>query len=273
MRKISNGRKHHGMFSHHTSTSKVRLTFLMVGILVSSLGSTALAHDVDEAAAEKVPEIKKSDWEKSASIGFTLTDGNSDTLLGVADLQAIKKWEKNELGMSLSGSYGKNGGDKNNESVRGLIQYNRLLTERFYILGRQEGFYDAPAEIHYRFITSVGAGYYFIKKEEASLSGEVGPGFVAEKQGDNETQYFTARIAERYERKLNERARVWQTAEFLPKVDDPERYLFNFELGLETAITETTSLRAVFQDFYNNKPADGRDNNDLRLVTALVMKF
>jgi putative salt-induced outer membrane protein len=251
------------------------LALLLAGLVMSLTTLTGMAQG--EPAPAEAPAgaevVKKPAWEKSASIGFTLTDGNSDTLLGTGDIQGLKKWEKNELSLNLSGAYGKNGGDKNNETVRGFAQYNRLLNERTYFLGRQEGYYDSPADVHYRFITSLGVGYYFIKHENASLSGEVGPGFIAEKQGDNETQYFTARLAERYDRKLNERAKFWQTAELLPKVDDPETYLFNFELGVETSLTQTTNLRAVFQDFYNNKPAEGREHNDIKLITSLVMKF
>jgi len=274
MCKIHLERKRLRSFSNRTPYLSPHLLGLAIAMLFSAVAPNLLAQGDAAAVPDKdLPVIKKSTWEKSASIGFTLTDGNSDTLLGTADIQGTKKWEKNELALSLSGAYGKNGGDVNNESVKGVAQYNRLISDRLYILGRQEGYYDSPADIHYRFITSLGAGYYFMKNEKASLSGEVGPGLVFEKQGDNETQYMTARLAERYERKLNEKAKFWQTAEWLPKVDDPETYLFNFEIGVETSLTETTNLRAVFQDFYNNKPANGRDHNDLRLISALVMKF
>jgi hypothetical protein len=33
------------------------------------------------------------------------------------------------------------------------------------------------------------------------------------------------------------------------------------------------NMRAVLQDIYDNEPAKGRKNNDLKLITSLVYKF
>ena len=162
---------------------------------------------------------------------------------------------------------------KNAESLHGFFQYNRLFSERAYGYARIDGLHDAIADIEYRFTFSPGVGYYFVKNESTTLSGEVGPGAIYEKQGDNSRGYLTLRLAERFEHKLNERARVWQSLEILPQVDDYENFIANFELGVESSLTEKLSLRAYIQDTYDNVPADGRRRNDLKLVTALAYKF
>ena len=133
--------------------------------------------------------------------------------------------------------------------------------------------HDAVADVEYRITFSPGAGYYFIKNDNTKLSGEVGPGVVYEKQGDQTLTYMTLRVAERFDQKLGEHAKLWQSLEFLPQVDDVQNFIVNAELGIETGLTKKLSLRTYLQDTYHNVPAAGRKKNDLKLVTALAYKF
>ena len=218
--------------------------------------------------------LKKPEWETSAALGLTLTRGNSDTLLFTGNILSAKKWDEHEMSLGADATYGEIESEKNAESLHGFSQYNRLFSERAYGYARLDGLHDSIAGIEFRFTLSPGVGYYFIKKENTKLSGEVGPGFVYEKEGGNTPRgYFTLRLAEKFEHKLNDRARIWQSLEILPQVDDYENFIANFELGIESSLTEKLSLRAYIQDTYDNEPADGRKRNDLKLVTALAYKF
>ena len=105
------------------------------------------------------------------------------------------------------------------------------------------------------------------------LSGEAGPAYIFEKQGDDTTSYFTLRLAERFEHKLNARAKIWQMVEILPEVNDFNNYIVNAEIGVETTLTAKLSMRTYVQDTYDNQPAPDREKNDLKLVTALAYKF
>ena len=81
-------------------------------------------------------------------------------------------------------------------------------------------------------------------------------------------------MAERFEYKLTDTTRLWETFEYLPKVDDwANNYLLNFEAGIETSINKHWSLRVVFQDQYASEPASGRKHNDLRLLAGTAYKF
>jgi putative salt-induced outer membrane protein YdiY len=212
-------------------------------------------------------------WERSASFGFTLTSGNSDTVLFTGDAQAQKKWAHDELSFGANAGYGESEDVKNNDYVKGYGQYNRLFTERFYGYARVDGLHDDIADVDYRFSIGPGAGYYFIKREQTRLSTELGPGFVIEKQGGDARSYLTLRLAERFEHKVKNGARIWQSAEILPEVEDFDNYLVNAELGVEAPLTRTLALRAVLQDTYDHEPAPGREKNDLKLITSLAWKF
>jgi len=212
-------------------------------------------------------------WEKSAALGLTLTRGNSETLLLTVDAQAKKKWTEDELSLGASVSYGEDHSVKNNEALKGLAQWNHLFSERFYGYAHVDALHDAVADVEYRVTLSPGAGYYFIKKADMDLSAEAGPGVVFEKQGGVEKTYLTARVAEKFNYKLNDRARVWESVEFLPQVDNFDNYIINAEVGAEASLTKKTALRVVLQDTFDNQPAPGRKKNDLKLVTSVVVKF
>src|SRR5690606_8502247 len=59
---------------------------------ITSFAIFPLAH---HASAQVLPP-ETAPWETTAAAGFTLTQGNSDTLLVTASILGVKKWDKNE---------------------------------------------------------------------------------------------------------------------------------------------------------------------------------
>jgi putative salt-induced outer membrane protein YdiY len=212
-------------------------------------------------------------WENSIAVGFSLTKGNSDTLLATAAYKTSKKAGENEYMFGVDGSYGENDSVKNNESLHGVGQYNHLFNEHFYDFFNLEGLHDGIADLDYRFTLSPGAGYYFLKETNTTLAGELGPGLISQRLGGVDTTYATLRLAERFEHKLNNGARVWEKVEFLPQVNKLQNFLVNAEVGAEASLTKTFSLRVTLQDNFINQPAPGRKSNDVKLISGLVYKF
>jgi putative salt-induced outer membrane protein len=219
------------------------------------------------------PPPKPPGWERSAALGFTMTQGNSKNLLFTANILAARKWERDEVQLGADATYGESDGEKNSESIHGFGQYNRLFTERFYGFMRLDALHDDIADVEYRFTFSPGVGYYFIKRPQTTLSGEIGPGFIYEKQGGETTGYFTLRLAERFEHKFNDKTKIWQFAEIMPQVDDFDNYLLNVEAGIDTKLSEDLSLQVIAKDNYDNDPAPGRLRNDFKLIAALKYTF
>lgn len=246
---------------------------------VLSLNVSAQEAKAKTAAAPapaKAPEVAakpEPKWEGTASIGATLTRGNSDTLLFTARLQGLRKWDQNEVNLGMDGTYGKSSGVKNNDSLRGYGQYNRLFTEKFYGYLHAELLHDDIADVQYRVNIGPGAGYYFVKDSRMLLSLEGGPSFVFEDAGGKNSSYMSARVAEKFEYKLTDRARIWQKAEYLPQIDDMANYILNFEVGVETDISKAFKLQVYVVDNYDNEPAAGRKKNDVKLVAAVAYKF
>jgi putative salt-induced outer membrane protein YdiY len=224
-------------------------------------------------------DAKTNKWDTTAAAALTLTRGNSETLMVTLGLDTKRKWERDEAFLGISGGYGEskvNGvNTKNTEFLQGYGQYNHLFTDRFYGALRLDGQYDGIAGIDYRFKVSPMAGYYFIKNDNMTLAGEAGPSLIYEHlKGQDAHGYWAARLAERWDYKLTATTKVWESLEYLPKVDEwSKNYLLNFEAGIDTAISKAWSLRVVFQDQYSSKPASGRKQNDIRLLAGTAYKF
>lgn len=212
-------------------------------------------------------------WVTTGSLGLSLAKGNTDNLLINGNLLASRKWERNELDLGADGAYGETDGTKSTENAHGFGQYNRLLSERLFGLLRVDAVYDNIASVDYRITLSPGVGYYFIKSTNTFLRGEVGPGFVFERVGGVDDNYVSLRLAERFETKINDRVKLWQSLEWLPAVDDFNNSVINAELGLDTSLTKKLSLRTLVQDTYDTTPALGLKHNDVKLILSLAYKF
>jgi len=266
---------------------KMKYSYLLslVAVGLAALGNPSLAH-----AADATPTTTNM-WQSSIAAGATLTRGNSETFLGTLTGATGKKWNQNELAFGADAAYGttteeiKNPGtpppqtikhdNTTAETVHGFGQYNRLFNERLYGYGRIEGLHDGVADIDYRLSLNVGAGYYFIKTKPTQFSAEIGPGYIVQRLGGQGDNYVTLRAAEKFNQALSDRARLWETAEILPQVDDFNNFIVNFEIGVESDLnsSKSMSLRVYLDDTYNNVPATGRKKNDLKLVAAVAYKF
>ena len=250
---------------------KTMLKVIQAGVILGFVLTSSIARAQAPAPPPAPPAEPK--WESSGGLGLTLTRGNTDTLLFTGNLRTAKKALSYEISAGADATYGEDDNTKNAESFKSFGQYNYLFAERWFGYFRIEGFHDAIADIEYRFTFSPGLGYYFIKNDKAQLSAEVGPAFIYEKQGDDTKGYFTARVGEKFEYKFSEKAKLWQSVEFLPQVDDLDNYIINAEIGIETPLTPKLSLRTYLQDTFDHEPAPGREKNDLKLVTGLAYKF
>jgi len=239
----------------------------------------ALTGAVVELAAIAGAAAPQKGWESSAAAGATLTRGNSETFLATLTLDTKRKWEKDEAAFGVTGGYGESTvnevDQKTTEFVRGFGQYNRLFSPRLYGGLRLDAEYDGIAGVDYRLRASPLLGYYLIKGTNTTLAVEAGPSFIWENlESKPADDYVTLRLGERFEHKLTATTRIWQTAAYLPDVQRwTEKYLINFEAGIDTAITKALSLRVVFQDSYDSEPSAGRKNNDMRLIAGVAYKF
>lgn len=253
---------------------KTTIITILATIVLTVLTSKVNAQtNVANAGLTNVVIIKYP-WESSITAGLSLTRGNSQSLLASIKFVTDKKTPINEYNFDADAAYGSASGVANNETLHGSAQWNRLFSERLFGYLRADGLHDGIADIKYRFVGTVGAGYYFIKTTQTMLAGEVGPGVVTERLGNTDDTFATLRIAERFEHKFTSHgARIWESVELLPQIDKPQNYLLNSEVGAEAAMAKNLSLSVCLDDYFNSQPASGRKRNDVKLVSGVTYSF
>lgn len=257
-----------------TETNLVTVTVTNVITITNTITQTVAAKPGSLAKTNQVVQPPKYPWETTLTAGLTLTRGNSDTLLATGGITTHKKTPTNEISMGADGAYGTSGSEKNVDTVHGFTQYNHLFSEKFYAYTRVEGLHDGIADLQYRITVGPGAGYYFLKETNTTFAGELGSSFVTQRLGNEDNSYATLRLAERYEHKFESYgARIWENVEVLPQVDKFNNYLINAEVGVESSLTKSLSLKTFLVDNFNNEPADGRQKNDVKLVSGIGYKF
>lgn len=251
-------------------------------IMMLVLASAVVAQAQDDArsaaakiaaaptAADLVPVKAK---ENSIAVGVTMTDGNSDTLLGTASVLHDRKRDGYSLRLGADFAYGEDNDEKTTENAKAVAEYRRECSERAYAFVNLTALYDDIADIDYRAVLSAGPGYYLMKDEAATLGVDIGPAYVREEVGGEENDDVALRVGERYERQLSPTAKCWQALEYLPVVDDFDDYLLNSEIGVEAAINSTASIRLVVKNAYDSTPAVDREKSDTTLIGALAFQL
>lgn len=245
-------------------------------------------------------------WETSAAAGATISGGNSKGYQATLGINSQRKWSKDEVLLGSQAGYGEstkvdrlpsnNAPDNDNHEdvttksdayAKAFGQWNHLLTDRWFAGVRLDALHDAVAEVNYRFTLSPLAGYYFIKNETTSLAVEFGPSLVHERVAGTEDTYAGIRLAERFQHKFATGARVWQSTEIIPQIDEFKNFIATSEIGVEAPVSKQMGIQLKLQHVYDSDPAlageiptgDPREGkyyklkNDTKLIGSLTYKF
>jgi putative salt-induced outer membrane protein YdiY len=239
-----------------------------LGVVPDSTSSTNLLKAVKASATPP------SHWDGTVTLGLTATAGNVNSVLTTGKLSAEHKTPRNDLLLGADGVYGVASSVESAESLHGSAQYNHsFIDNTWYGYGRGDALHDGIADVEYRVNSGAGAGYYFIKDKQTTFSAEAGPALEVEHLDDEYHNYPTARVAESYQHKIDDHARVWENVELIPPLTAVDSFLVNSEVGVETPLTHKLSLQTYLQDNFANTPAPGYKNNDMKVVSGLVFKF
>lgn len=223
-------------------------------------------------------EAKPGAFKNTFSAGLSLTDGNSETLQANATL--LTEGEKEGLGSVRAGveaNYGESTVASNKqttvENVRVFANAKKTVSPRTFAALNGEALYDSIAMIDYRVTLGPGFGVFLVKNGQTSFSIEAGPSYIWEKVAGVKDDYLALRCAERVEHAFSKTAKVWQSFEYLPRLDDFGDYLMTAEVGAEAALNARLNLRIVLQNKYDSTPGAGLEKNDLALIAGISVSF
>ena len=221
------------------------------------------------ALTSSVFSAQANPWEVTGATGLSASSGNSDSL--AYHLQFLGTYElgKNEAQLGIDYFGAENDSIETTNSFRAFGQYNRLLSERFYLGLTGEFLTDPIADVDYRYNLAALAGYYVIKNDTTSLSFEVGPGYNWQQEGGISDSFSTVRFAQHFKHQFNDHTKLWQNITFGPRASDYSDYLLRGEIGLDLRVSENWALRTSLRHQIDSTPAAGRQKDD----TTLLMGF
>jgi len=216
-------------------------------------------------------------WSGSFNFGLTAASGNSRSYSGNVSADSLYKKDPSELRTTASVLYGRSDGSISTSKALGAVHYSYLFTDRVsgYVAGGVSR--DGLADLNLRVTVGPGGGYYFVKRPGATLVGELGINYFSDKYLNQKTRnYSSLRVAERGEWKISDTAKLWETVNYFPALNNlltDYHYLVVAEAGLETIVTTHTTMRFVVQDTYDSDPASGRRPNDNTYLATIGYKF
>jgi putative salt-induced outer membrane protein YdiY len=212
-------------------------------------------------------------WTNTAALGFGISSGNTDTLLGTLNYSANYHGDSNEFSFGAQAAYGETNSAVNTQNALISASQKNLIGSMFYF-GEGISFqYNDVAGVDYRVNPALLLGAYLLKNDRVSLSVDVGPAFVFEKVGGVSDSYFALQAGEKLEWKITETFAIGQSVLFVPRADDLGDYQIIGTAYLDAAMTDDLSLRVSLSDIYDSTPSAGRKANDLLLTAGVAVRF
>ncbi len=251
-------------------------------ILLAAAASVCAAAFAEEEAP-KYPDL-------SVTFGGTVNDGNTDDESGNLAIEfkdvlddfeytlgangAVTRTTTEEVRIDADGSETrrehKETTAKNGEATGKILI---PIASPFSAYLDASAFRDEIADVDYRFIVGPGIAVDIVKTDNFVFALEFGISPMWEKI-DGESEYYTmARVAERLEYTFAGGAKVFENAEYLPALNDSDKYLVNAECGAESPLNDRLSLRVSVKDRYNSLPGDDNEKNDLSVNVGIRVKL
>ena len=237
--------------------------------------SCALFSSVALAQAPASLEPQKT-WTGTASVGLSLTSGNSDTLnynlafdiTRTPKARNVTKW---------TGLYMR--GDQDDAVVvnRTSLGFRDefTLSGRTFFFGQVDYLRDTFKLIDYLVAPTAGVGFKVIDTESATFSVDGGGGSISEKNPDGDFRTSAALTAgEKLTLELTPTASIRHATTGLWKANDFSDGLYTFSVGLSTRISGHMQLSIDLLDTLKNRPPTAATKkNDVAFVTAVTAEF
>jgi putative salt-induced outer membrane protein len=255
----------------------------------------AIRNDADQLAYEKSlhPGLLEG-WNGAATVGFSLTRGNSQTENLSLAFNAARATKDDKLSLYTNAVYGTNqlatpSTTANTEN--GGIRYDRNINPRAFGFVSADFSSNALQDLNLRSVGSVGFGYHAVKSERTVLDFLAGGNFTDENYtetvmvaatGTTPAYSYSTKLihnfgaltlGEELTHKLGKTTVLTEKLYFYPDLTETGEYRGTFDLGLATKISKWLGWQNHFSDIYVSNPPEGTKQNDVVLTTGLNFSF
>lgn len=251
--------------------------------IIASLASLAGASAIADEEAPKYPET-------SVTFGGTLNDGNTEDESANLEFDFKNVRDGYEYILGADGKITRTVTENTETDADGNVtkrKEKKTTAKNGEVKGKviipieapfsayldASAFRDEIADIDYRIMVGPGVIWDVLKTDDTTFALELGIAPMWEKTA-GETEYYTVlRLGERVEKTFAKGAKIWEAVEYLPAIDDSDKYLVNAEAGVESPLSDKLSLHVTLKDKYNSLPAEDNEKNDISLIVGIRVKL
>ena len=234
-------------------------------------------------AAQPAPEGEEppQGWTGSATLGATVTDGNSESRAVNATANAELRREDDRFSLGFLWLFGQNANNPTDTWVitdrrtTGWGQYDYFFSEKTYGFAKAQLEYDLQAALDLRQTYSAGLGQQIKETETYKLSGELGVAWVDQDFATNadDTQYVAARAAYAVDWTINKTWSFGQNGEIFPSLESSDDVYAKLNTRLKAAFGESMFAQLQWLYDWNNSPATGAERVDNQYLLSIGWKF
>ena len=213
------------------------------------------------------------EWKGSATVGFALARGNSDTTDLNSGLRLNRKTLSDEIKLYESSVYATNGATPTSpgsgvtaNAILGGAWYDRNITDKMFAFGSADFTHDQLQELTLQSIYTGGLGWHAIAHPKTTLDASTSS--IVTSSLNRNLPGITA--GEDFTHKFGGASTFTEDFTFYPDLSDFNQYRFSLDAGWVTKINKWLGWQIALADRYiTNPPILGAKSNDLILSTGL----
>ena len=212
------------------------------------------------------------DWSGRISLGGTMEDGSNRSKSITADTDIKARDLKNRFTFGAEANWAEEDGEKTDNDQQVYATYDRFLTEKWFIGGKQELEQDEFEELDLRSQTGVFAGYQFYEQDDLNLQIKAGPEYIYEKfeNGDSESDLALGWNLDYNQKLFKEKSlQAFHNHELSTPFADTNAFLFESESGIRVPIAKRLDASLQVDFDWDNDPAPGIRENDTTYALKL----
>jgi hypothetical protein len=213
-------------------------------------------------------------WHGNLTASGRIADGNTDVRSFLVSGEGTRETESDLILIRAIFHYAEQNSVLSERDAYGIGKYNLKFTPRFYGYISEELQGDTFRDLSLRTITSVGAGYEFLKEKECDLAAEAGLAYITNdfKVAPDES-HVGARVSVRGRVLLPLGFELKELFTIYPNFKDSQDYQIRNEATLGTAVGGGWSLLGGVITEFDNKPTAGLKKVDDTYFVGLGYTF
>jgi putative salt-induced outer membrane protein len=257
-------------------------------------GSTDVAAEGFQTTDIGEASEKKDTTEFKVSAGGLLATGNSRLLAVTGAARFRTRRDDNQLSMAAAANYSRSAPTPDDpvevtiENFQGKTRYDRFLGKGFAVFLSMSGRNDRFQGLDLRLNLDPGVAYYFIDRDKLLLWTELGYDYQYDfrrgqtiREAEATEGIRLAKTDERhstraffgYENNVNEAITVSTGLEYLQGFPDTSYWRLNWDLGLNSALSNAFSIATTFSLRYDRQPLPSIKRTDTVTAVSLVYQL